>query len=205
MVLSSNDNHMSLLDGFNFASLPWPDGTKKLFQSGHPSPFVATIAPSWARYAIGYRLAAEELVQHIRDTRMMADLLIYPVIYLYRHYTELRLKELIREGNRTLGAEGALVKPSGHNLKCLWRRVRPIIERLSPEPDQIVVERVENLILELHDHDPCSTEARYPDSFKTTGDVEFIDIINLHEAMQQLAAFLDGASDMMSAYSSADG
>ncbi|MEA2753825.1 MAG: hypothetical protein QOJ54_114 [Aliidongia sp.] len=43
-------------------------------------------------YSTGFRLAAHHLAEQVGDTGTEQGFLIYPIIYLYRHYVELVLK-----------------------------------------------------------------------------------------------------------------
>ena len=49
-------------------------------------------------YVIGYKEAADKLVENIMDTPRYQDTLVFPICFLYRQYIELRLKELIKSG-----------------------------------------------------------------------------------------------------------
>ena len=57
---------------------------------------------SWYAYAKGYRLAAEALTQRVRDTHRDQDLLIWPVMFMWRHHLELKLKSLSRSATSLL-------------------------------------------------------------------------------------------------------
>ena len=48
-----------------------------------------------ATYAAGYRRAAELLIEHIDTKGRDQDVLVYPVVFLYRHHVELALKRII--------------------------------------------------------------------------------------------------------------
>src|SRR5665811_2493141 len=54
----------------------------------------------WTLYATGYREAADLLVRHIEQRGVDQDMLVYPVLFLYRQYLELEIKDLIRQGRR---------------------------------------------------------------------------------------------------------
>ena len=72
---------------------------------------------SWGVYADGYRRAAELLVKQAR-TYHDRNILVFPVIFLYRQYLELSLKDFIIQGNRVVELRNAL--PMHHRLKALW-------------------------------------------------------------------------------------
>ena len=51
-----------------------------------------------AAYASGYLEAAKLLARIVIYAQRHMDTLVYPIIYLYRHYLEIQLKDLIRTG-----------------------------------------------------------------------------------------------------------
>jgi hypothetical protein len=50
----------------------------------------------------GFRLAADLAVEHVVTTGNDQDSLVYPVVFGYRQYLELRLKGLLRDASRLL-------------------------------------------------------------------------------------------------------
>jgi len=46
----------------------------------------------------GYRRGAQILVQAVGEKERDQDFLVYPIFFLYRHYVELVLKEIIKAG-----------------------------------------------------------------------------------------------------------
>jgi len=57
------------------------------------------------RYAEGYKRAAGILVRHVQEDRFGKDLLVYPIIFLYRHHLELALKRIIRRSPKLLARD----------------------------------------------------------------------------------------------------
>jgi hypothetical protein len=143
-------------------------------------------------YAEGYRLGAEHLIERLAETGYDQDFLVYPIVFLYRHYVELCLKDLIGRG-RDLADEEA-PEPRGHELARLWAQARPHIEReFSGEPDQL--NRADQLIGELADTDPSSQTFRYRRDSRGRPHLENQDSLNLGqfaEAMRELSLFLEG-------------
>ncbi|MDQ8205728.1 hypothetical protein [Pelagicoccus sp. SDUM812003] len=185
--------------------LPWPDSSTNLFVEGahfqlSPTLPVTFNESNWTSYAEGYYLAAERLVEFVEQKLMYGGLLIYPITFMYRHYTELRIKELILRISR-LNGNDVSSKVSGHDLKKLWSRCRPLIESLEPTPEPQDISNVERLVLELHYHDPKSTDARYPDNPNVFSGMKSIDMVNLRLGMSKLAAFMNGTTDMVIEYS----
>ena len=49
---------------------------------------------SWEHYINGFRTAADNLAASTENDRRAGNL-VYPTMFLYRHYLELRIKQLI--------------------------------------------------------------------------------------------------------------
>jgi hypothetical protein len=98
--------------------LPWPKKGDVLFDSADDWYHNACINLrffNWDVYASGYKHAGDLLVQHVIDTRNHRDTLVFPIVFNYRQYIELRLKELILIG-RILSDESPEFPPT-HNLR----------------------------------------------------------------------------------------
>lgn len=128
--------------------LPWPEQGDSLFQeSGRMSD--AWIRPSDANftvYAYSYREAAERLLKSAAaGGGHDSDLLIYPILFLYRHHVELQLKHIITEWRRHPDHSGPGYMH--HGLKDLWRECGKIFEEVFPDSDDEATETVEKVIL----------------------------------------------------------
>lgn len=66
------------------------------------------------RYADGYKRAANILVDHVDQNNCDQDFVAFPVLFLYRHYIELKLKEIIQKGRQLLDEEGTY--PTHHDI-----------------------------------------------------------------------------------------
>ena len=90
------------------------------------------------------------LVETVLKTGQRTDTLIYPVAFLYRHYLELRLKEIIVQGRMLLARQSDFKHV--HQLDViLWNSVRLILEKVWPNGRTIDLDAVENVILQFHD------------------------------------------------------
>jgi hypothetical protein len=56
------------------------------------------------RYIVSYREAGEVLTTHVMEGGI-SDLLIFPILFAYRHWLELELKSLIMLGQRWCGED----------------------------------------------------------------------------------------------------
>ena len=88
-------------------------------------------------YAKGYKDAADFIVKGAIEGHSSytfnVSFLVFPVVFLYRQYIELRLKEIILLGTKTNYEEHGL--PKHHRIDELWRHARHYVERLSPKPE----------------------------------------------------------------------
>jgi hypothetical protein len=181
---------------------PWPDDTTSVFREGKPSRNLAWIpqtAAQWHSYADGYNEAAERLYQSWCE--LSYDHLVFPMVFLYRHYTELRLKELLQSVAQLLD----LPKDwkCSHHIDDLWRRLRPLLQQAAPDESERDFNNAERLIYELASRDSISQEFRYPedrDGRRHLTELQRLDVSNFFTAMRQLSAFLDGASMAVSVY-----
>ena len=183
--------------------LPWPQKGDQLFKAGEDWWLNSHIQP-WNKgfhaYATGYKQATDIIVQEVTATvteyRGTRDYVIYPVIFLYRHYTELRLKEIILVGNKLYGTSEDL--PIHHRIQDLWKRARPILEHASSKED---LDSVESCLSELSQMDPNSESFRYPitpdGSPSIDNDNLAISLRHLREVMNKLVTFLDCGSDYL--------
>src|SRR3990172_9417358 len=116
--------------------------------------------PDWNIYAIGYKNAADYLVEQVVKTRSGLDFLVFPIIYLYRHYFELRMKLLYRDLCRLLSEHDD--PPCTHKLGRLWGMVKKRLIKVFPDENQEQYENIGELIGKFENVDPASTAFRYP-------------------------------------------
>lgn len=125
--------------------------------------------PSEVAYQSGFRRAALHLAEHVCETGRGQDLLIYPIVYLYRHHVELALKSIIGLACGLLKHEltGKDLKALGrHDLADLWKLTRPRLDPVYelagntafPPAD---LEGIDSYIQQLHEHDPDGQRFRY--------------------------------------------
>lgn len=146
-------------------------------------------------YAYGFRVAAETLADQVIESGTKHDYLIYPICNLYRHYLELRLKQIIRAGRSLLG-ENDFEKT--HDLRALWVEARRILRDLSaydPEPEGL--DLIEPVIEGFARVDPDSTAFRYPEDRSGNTLLATLTHINL----PHLASAMAQACDMLEAIS----
>lgn len=198
-----------------------PKKGAKLFVAG-PGQHEAYLGPGagkWDAYARGYRLASELLAGHVGDSVFHSSLLGFPILFLYRHYLELRIKDLGDIAAEFLGQE--YPEPT-HDLLKLWRGVRPNLEEVLQESAEHF-DAVEETIREFSavdqhfyafrypvDRNREPTLRAYPRSVRLDPDGQpvdaepagppspwRIDVSHLKEIMEGVGDVLDGCSDAM--------
>ena len=177
---------------------------EKLFSSGDDWRLNAKIAANdkdWRKYASAYELAVETLCERILTNPSGIDLLIYPIGFLFRHYIELSLKEIILTGSYLL--ERDCGEGLGHSLEIRWTAVRKILEEVWPDGDNTDLDGLEACIKEYMEIDPNSQSFRYPADTKGNPTLEKVKTINIGEFVRvtkKITILLNGASIGLSVY-----
>jgi hypothetical protein len=76
----------------------------------------------------GYRRAAQRLVDSLAADPTGMDFVVYAIVYLYRHWFELRLKIIIDLGRQLLQEGDGY--PKGHSLHTLWPVARTLTQKI---------------------------------------------------------------------------
>lgn len=181
--------------------IPWPEAGDCLIGSGadwqnnacvdfefaHPD-------DRWSLYADGFKLCAELAVEHVMATGSDQDILVYPTFFNYRHYVELRLKEIIRQGSALLNRKQEPRRT--HKLNELWIDCREVLEAVWPEGSTQDLDIVAALVQEFVDLDPTATSFRYADRdvSPSARKVKHINLRHLGEVMGRMSSLLDASS-----------
>lgn len=190
----------------DLSKLPWPIPGDTLFTEAEDWQYNARLHGShdkWDVYATGYKEAADILIERVLSDRMWMDMLVYPIIYLYRHYLELRLKELVISGSQLLDEDAGNIH--GHSLIYWWEKARKILEKIWPDDERADLDSVENCIRQFASKDSGSDNFRYPVNTKGEKTLDGLSLLNLRqfkEAMSRVAALLEGASAGILEYNS---
>jgi hypothetical protein len=155
----------------------------------------------WTYYGEGYRLAIEILEKQVLEIdRTNQDFLIYPFCFLIRHYIEIRLKEIIDEGNKILKNK---INPSegGHNLSILWQKSQQTLKETLSDEFVDAPKEVYEFILEIHSIDVKSENFRYPIDKRQIDSLIETRLINfkvLAITFGKVKTYLDGITDWLS-------
>jgi hypothetical protein len=172
---------------------------------GEEGPWQANACVQWSveqdMQAEGYRIAAERLADHAPQWHEQ-DFLLYPIVFLYRHYVELRLKNLIALGQQL--AQQDVEVPETHDLRRLWVIAKPHLERELDPADansSREIAQIQRVIEDLAALDPRGTAFRY--ATNTHGgrplpdDASRLNLQQFATTMTKLARALDEADNWM--------
>jgi hypothetical protein len=182
--------------------LPWPRSGDEVFASANDRWMNANVnwGGGWGLYAIGYKEAGDLLVEDVAENRGMADGLVYPIVFSYRQYLELTLKDVLMEARRYYEID----KPfkNEHSLLLPWCPLRELLERRWPErPDEL--EAVEENLRQFDAVDSGSFAFRYARTKAGTPslreDMRQINLRNLSEVVARIGTFLESCATALSA------
>lgn len=189
------------------SKLPWPTkGDKAFSDEGAGKSFQLRNVRYWhlPQHANAFRVAAEMVIQtYVNAPRQpYHDDLVFPVVYLYRHYLELKMKDLIRLGARVGLLENETVQKSlgCHGLEQLWGHVKELLTKRWPDAEDDAPEHVESVIAEFHLTDPDGQTIRYErdragkrNKYENLPDL--VSLSTLYETMERVSTFFDAAYD----------
>ncbi len=129
---------------------------------------------AWDYYQHGYFRAALKLIDRQLCEKKQSEWVIYPILFLCRHYIELALKSLIIEACASFipcrqvdsaGPISILVRPldiaSEHNLLKLWDRLVSIVTANRRRPMLDDSQALRRIIAQFNEIDPSSMLTRY--------------------------------------------
>jgi hypothetical protein len=184
----------------------WPEPGRCFFEFSRTRADAYTwINPSLHEYAHMYRESAERLMDLACDAPGLLNVHALPAVYLFRHYVELTLKDMLVTA-RSL-ADQSPGFPDSHRLVRLWTELRALLREVSDdddgEPDLLDV--VEEMIKELDTTDPGSMAFRYPRGRQDSGrppllpdEYEYFDMRVFRDQAKRLAHCFDGSSTQLS-------
>ncbi|MBX9660626.1 MAG: hypothetical protein K2X00_18885 [Nitrospiraceae bacterium] len=152
-------------------------------------------------YASGYKDAADVLVQHVEQRSSGQDSLVYPVLFLYRQYLELQIKDLILQGRRIKEISGDF--PKHHHIGNLWEMCHKLLSEISPGESVVELREITRLIAEFSAVDPSSMAFRYPhdkDGNPSLPGITHINLRNVRDVIGKISIILMGASAQLGEY-----
>lgn len=180
--------------------------TNKLFLGGtserfHTNTCFNFTRDQWDVYAEGYKRAGEIIFEHIISIQREQDYLAFPMLFNYRQYIELRLKQIIVNCGGEFTAR--------HNLSPLWAEAKGLVcDRLSSQIDEDTERDIAifgGLLDEFDDMDHKSMAFRYPVDLKGSphiAELRSLDLMNIYTVMCKISRFLDSIIGMIDAHTS---
>lgn len=176
-----------------------PEDGFKLFISGEPWQMNAVLnfGMGATGYAEGYLQAAEALMDQLENGRGLPDLLVYPIVFLYRQHLELQLKDIIWHLKQA--GYYKRVVPGGHDVLQLWKESKsPLEEYCGWGKDEAEnLKRVEEYLRQFSEIDAHSDAFRYHVNKKgapSLPDVKHINLLLFRAHLKWLIDWLAGVT-----------
>jgi len=149
----------------------------------------------------GYKTAADILVDHVISKGREQDTLVYPIVFLYRHYLELLIKNIIENGVKYLNKGEN--PPNIHLLAELWEKAKNIINEIFEEEEGSQELEIDHYIKEFVEVDKYSQAFRYHKDTKGNELLEQTELINIRhfsECINKTGLYLENISDAIYDY-----
>ncbi len=168
---------------------------ESIFCKGH-SRHYANIHHSNCLYIAGYKSAGDKLSKFVMEKRTEYDSLIYPIVFLYRHYIELSLKDIIDRGSNLLDSEGY---DFNHKLMDLWHKAEEVSKKIFEEfypydPSKCNYAFMLHIVSEFNSVDEFSVEFRYSKRKNGMGTLPSIEHINIEILHRNIGYFSNDIS-----------
>ncbi len=151
--------------------------------------------------ALAYSFACDAVIQKAIEHDVEQDFLIYPILFLFRQYLELRLKQIILLGNKLCKSNEKF--PTNHDLNVLWSETKKVIKSEWSKSQNQEIAAVEKHIKKIMDIDKDSMAFRYGMDKKFQKLIKKGEIINLKnfgKTKETITNFLEGCSEGLSAH-----
>jgi len=187
----------------------WPEPGHVFFDHARTRPDAYTwmSGPTMSEYAHTYWESAEVIIDLACDAPGLLNVHAIPAVFLFRHFVELSLKDLILTA-LPLNDEPATLD-EGHKLGVLWKKLRALIESADLAGGDDELDVVEQMIQELETVDPGSTSFRYPveradksgrNKPSLTEEFEYFDMRVFRDQATRLANFFGGCGTQLEEY-----
>ena len=187
---------MARMDGDRdqqFGPVFWSDGDP------HDDALLGFDPLPWELYVFGYKEAADALIREMLERNGPQDVLVYPTIFLYRHFLELRIKDVHRKVRRLLKRAGTNFK-RGHHIDELWAETVELLKQLPDDFAATNLEFATHVIEEFARLDKRSTLFRYADEMQgpdPLGGLTRVDMRRVAEMVRGAARDLAGLAEWL--------
>lgn len=185
----------------------WPEPGHVFFDHTRTRPDAYTwmTGPTMGEYAYTYWESAEVLIDLACDAPGLLNVHAIPAVFLFRHFVELSLKDLILTALPLNDEPPAFVE--GHKLSVLWTQLRTLIESADLPGANDDLDTVEEMITELETVDPGSMSFRYPVDRASkanrpllTKEFEYFDMRVFRDQATRLANWFGGCGTQLEEY-----
>ena len=148
---------------------------------------------------MGYKNGADILSQYVDSTQRHQDTLVYPILFLYRHYLELMIKEILTDCAKILDEK---ITFKHHNLSAYWEEAKDKCFKALEEkiPEDMIVP-IENMVRQLVEVDKSSDAFRYPCRKDGSATLEGMTHINIKRVSEEIAKTSDALEAISAALS----
>lgn len=162
-----------------------------------------------AFYSYGYRSAAEKLINEYDKTSMPEkDAMVFPTIFLYRHYLEIEIKDLIYRSERC--SEITPSEITHHRLLDIWNtldeKYSELSKKIHKDHNFCSAEdknKVKRIIEEFNKIDEQSFAFRYPrrkNGDKSIKNISHISLNNFKTEIDRVIHILDHINETICHY-----
>jgi hypothetical protein len=162
-----------------------------LFRPASPTGFNACVGSNggpydFKDYALGYFEAGSRIVSSLLSDEWMLDVLIYPLVFAYRHGIELSLKDLAVQLPMVWDEESEVELT--HLLLDNWVRIKTyLIREQEFDPENTLIDQVDTILNDFLEIDQTGQVFRYPTDRSGVnhldGNVSAINVIVFQQAM----------------------
>lgn len=147
----------------------------------------------------GYRMAGVNIYNAIKQNEWInKPFMACSMIFCFRQFLEVRLKELVYLGKKELFETPDFIKE--HSLTKLFEDfVKSVLPKIDTNYDRTMVDNVRNLINEFNSIDPISMSFRYPvdKQNKASLNIPNLDIDNFKKVMDKLSNYFDSQLEVI--------
>lgn len=197
---------MTLLEE-HIKNLKWPNPQDQLFNMADNTNWMNSYIDFYGKedkfyiYALGYREAAEVIYNNLDSKTRHHDILVYPIIFLFRQSIELFLKDIIITSNKILSNDSEY--PKHHSLSILWAETKKYIFQIIPEHNKKDESAMDQFITQFDKIDPVSFAFRYPEDKKgleSLYGIQSINLSNFFNVASGICNYLDSTDSVISEY-----
>lgn len=181
----------------------WPKKGNKAFVSAQEGAYfhIPSIRSFYPPHAQSFKEAAEIVLDKIEADcdKPANDILVFPVMYLYRHGIELNLKSIIKIGVGLdfFKKEEVEEDLKWHNLARLWTHAKKLLLHRWATSDPDPLKGTESVINDLHQSDPNGQVFRY--AADKDGKPHKYEKLPEHISVAELKKTMDGVFNFLEA------